>query len=147
MPVVTAKHFFSLSFAKSSYAGFVSCWQFLCNAQIIGDEKNVKQNVSPPISHFLRDAKCWNNFSHIFFLFSIHHYSMNSCSMWSSDYKKSTYKLNYVGKLENTHSNQQIRLFFYKLAYEVLAGAKKIAGKTALSQKVILCYDETKNNA
>ena len=30
--------------------------------------------------------------------FLIHHYSMNSCSMWSSNYKKSTYKLNYVGK-------------------------------------------------
>ena len=29
-------------------------------------------------------------------------------SMWSSNYKKSTYKLNYVGKLANTESNQQM---------------------------------------
>ena len=28
--------------------------------------------------------------------------------MWSSNYKKSTYKLNYVGKLANTQSNQQM---------------------------------------
>jgi hypothetical protein len=51
--------------------------------------QKVKRKVSPFVSPFL-----------------IHHYSMNSCSMWISNYKKSTYKLNYVGKLD-THSTQQ----------------------------------------
>ena len=44
------------------------------------------------------------------------------------------------------NTNFHVWLFFFKCTYEVLAGAKKIAGQTALSQKVILCYDETKNN-
>ncbi len=44
----------------------------------------------------------------------------------------------------STLTNKEIRLFLAKCTYEVLAGEKEKTGQTALSQEVILCYDETK---
>ena len=70
-------------------------------------KKRWKKRWAQPF-HLFGDSKGEKVGLTFFHLFLIHHYSMNSCIMWSSKYKKSTYKLNYVGKLENTQSNQQM---------------------------------------